>query len=277
MLYPVVPDNIKKHDFHFQRLEEIPEGVFDQIRQGFEVQKSTDPLISVNIIAWNEESNILRNLSSLSCLKSSFPIEFVYVDNNSTDRTAEIIRKCGITPVSELKQGYGFARQAALEHSHGKYIITGDADTIYPPTWIDGMIEPILKGKGVATYGTYSFIPNKGQNRFRFAFYEFFRDLIHRFRSINRPELCVVGMNFCFLRDMALSVGFIRSNARMEDGQMALAISKHGRLIRVAKIYARAWTVARSIENQRSFFIAISSRIIKEFKRLKIYFYKHAD
>ena len=271
----IVPQNIKKHDLHYQRLEDIPDETFEQIRQGFVKQKAEDPFVSVNIIAWNEESNILRNLSSLSCLQSSYPIEFVFVDNNSTDQTAEIIRRCGITPVSELKQGYGFARQAAIENSHGKYIITGDADTIYPPTWINEMLKPVLAGKGIAAYGTYSFIPNPGQKRFRFAFYEFFRDLVHRLRSVKRPELCVVGMNFCFLRELALSIGFIRSNARMEDGQMAFAMSKHGVLVRVAKIKARAWTVPRSIENKGSFFIEITSRIVKEIKRIKLYFYKH--
>jgi glycosyltransferase involved in cell wall biosynthesis len=275
MLRLIVPDNIKKHNFHYQRLKEVPEEIFKQIRHGFTKQKTEIPFVSVDIIARNEESNILRNLSSLSCLQSSYPIEFVFVDNNSTDQTAEIIRKCGVTPVLELRQGYGFARQAAIEHSHGKYVITGDADTIYPPTWIDEMLKPILTGKGIAAYGTYSFIPNQGQKRFRFAFYEFFRDLVHRLRCINRPELCVGGVNFCFIRELALSIGFIQSSERMEDGQMAFAMSRHGSLVRVGGGKSRVWTVPRSIENKSSFFVAIASRIVKEIKRIKLYFYKY--
>ena len=275
MLRPFVPANIKVHRFEYQTMEEIPEEVFECIRAGFAAQKTDSPLVSVNIIAWNEEQNIIRNLSSLSATKSKYPIEFVYVDNNSKDKTSEIIRRCGLTPVPERKQGYGFARQAALENSHGKYIITGDADTIYPPTWVDTMLKPILEGKGFASYGTYSFVPNKGQSRLRFAAYEFFRDIVHWLRSRNRPELVVGGVNFCFLREEALKIGFIRSNSRMEDGQMALALRKKGNLKRVTKLKAMAWTVTRSVDKSGSFFKAITSRIVKELKRAGIYFRKN--
>lgn len=275
MLRPVIPTNIKIHSFDYKKMEEIPEEIFERIKTGFESQKTDRPLISVNIIAWNEEQNILRNLSSLSAMKSIHPIEYVYVDNNSKDKTSEIIRKCGITPVFELKQGYGFARQAAMENSHGKYIITGDADTIYPPTWIDAMLKPILSGKGFATYGTYSFIPNKGDSRLRFAFYEFFRDIVHSLRTINRPELAVGGVNFCFPREDALKIGFIKSDSRMEDGQMAYALTKIGKLKRVTKLKAMAWTVTRSVERSGSFFNAITTRILKELKRLNVYFKKN--
>jgi len=274
MFRPIVPANVKKHRFDFKKMEEIPEEIFERIRAGFAALKTDQPLISVNIIAWNEEQNILRNLSSLSAMKSKYPIEFVYVDNNSKDNTSEIIRRCGITPVFETKQGYGFARQAALENSHGKYIITGDADTIYPPTWIDTMLTPVLEGKGFATYGTYSFIPEKGKSRLRFAFYELFRDIIHGARSRKRPELVVGGVNFCFLREAALKIGFIKSDSRMEDGQMAWALSKNGNLKRITGLKAMAWTVTRSVDKSGSFFQAITSRIVKELKRISIYFRK---
>lgn len=274
MFRPTIPANIKIHRFDYKRLEEIPDEVFEHIKAGFDAQKTDYPLISVNIIAWNEEENILRNLSSLSAMKSKFPVEYVYVDNNSTDRTSEIIRRCGITPVFELQQGYGFARQAAVQNSHGKYILTGDADTIYPPTWVDTMLNPLLKGKGIATYGTYSFVPDNGQSRLRFACYEFFRDMIHAARTINHPYLAVGGVNFCFPREEALKIGFIRDNTRMEDGKMAFELRKIGPLKRVTKSKAAAWTVTRSVDQSGSFLTAITSRLIKEIKRIDIYFHK---
>jgi glycosyltransferase involved in cell wall biosynthesis len=198
MFHPIIPENIRIHNYDFQDPDQIPESVFDRIKAGFAAKQQGQPLVSVNIIAWNEEQNILRNLSSLSAMDSTFPVEFVYVDNNSNDRTSEIIRKCGIIPVSESRQGYGFARQAALEHSKGEYILTGDADTIYPPTWIDEMIIPVLAGRSVASYGTYSFIPAKGKSRLPYSLYELLRNIIHSLRTIKRPELAVGGVNFCF-------------------------------------------------------------------------------
>lgn len=274
MFRPVIPKNVKVHRYEYRSLNEIPQEIFDKIKKGFEDQQADNPLISVNIIAWNEESNILRNLSSLSQMKCSFPVEYIFVDNNSKDKTSEIITRCGIKPIFEQRQGYGFARQAALENSKGKYIITGDADTIYPPTWIETMLNPILKGDVFGTFGTYSFIPGKGKSRLRFAIYEFFRDIIHARRARKYPELTVGGVNFCFPRKDALEIGFIKSDSRMEDGQMAYALLQRGKLRRITNIEGLAWTVTRSVERSGSFFSAILQRIVKESKRITIYFNK---
>jgi len=274
MFRPIVPSNVRIHWYEYQKLEDISEEIFERIRKGFAAQRTENPLVSINIIAWNEESNILRNLSSLSAMKSKYPVEFIYVDNNSKDKTSEIIRRCGITPVLELKQGYGFARQTAMESSHGKYILTGDADTVYPPTWVDSMLKPILAAKSLGSYGTYSFIPGNGQSRLSYAFYELFRDMAHALRKIKRPELIVVGMNFCFPREEALKIGFIKNDSRMEDGKMALALLKKGKLKRVTKLSSMAWTGTRTVEQSGSFFNIISSRVLKEVKRFSIYFHK---
>ena len=272
MFRPKVPTNIRIHEYNYQKLEDISEEIFERIRNGFAAQRTDKPLVSINIIAWNEESNILRNLSSLSAIKSTFPVEFIYVDNNSKDNTSEIIRRCGLSPIFEVKQGYGFARKTAMENSHGKYILTGDADTIYPPAWADTMLKPILSGKNLGSFGTYSFIPDKGQTRMRYALYEFFRDIVHVLRNIKHPELVVAGMNFCFPTEEALKIGFIKSNSRMEDGQMALALLKKGKLKRVTQLDSMAWTGTRTVEKSGSIFTAISSRIIKELRRINIYF-----
>lgn len=274
MFRPKVPSEILKHWHQYNNPDDIPKEVFDRIKAGFEAQRTDNPLISVNIIAWNEEAFILRNLSSLSAMKSQYPVEFVFVDNNSTDRTSEIIRKCGLNPIMETTQGYGFARQTALENSKGKYIITGDADTAYLPTWIDTMVKPLIEGNFLGSYGTYSFVPQAGQARIRYAFYELFRDMMHHFRSIKRPELIVVGMNFCFPSKEALEIGFIKSGARMEDGKMALALLKRGKLTRVTDSKSIAWTGTRTVEQSGTLLQAGIARILKDAKRLSIFFYK---
>lgn len=274
MFRPKVPSEILKHWHQYNNPDDIPQEVFDRIKAGFEAQRTDNPLISVNIIAWNEEAFILRNLSSLSAMKSQYPVEFVFVDNNSTDRTSEIIRKCGLNPIMETTQGYGFARQTALENSKGKYIITGDADTAYLPTWIDTMVKPLIEGNFLGSYGTYSFVPQAGQARIRYAFYELFRDMMHHFRSIKRPELIVVGMNFCFPSKEALEIGFIKSGARMEDGKMALALLKRGKLTRVTDSKSIAWTGTRTVEQSGTLLQAGIARILKDAKRLSIFFYK---
>lgn len=272
MFHPVIPSNIRMHNHSYTGADDIPEALYERIRAGFALLRSDNPLVSVNIIAWNEESNILRNLSSLSAMQSAYPVEFIIVDNNSSDRTSEIIRKCGLTPVSEKQQGYGFARQAALEASRGKYVVTGDSDTVYPPTWVDAMVGPLERGKGFATYGTYSYLPPAGKSRLGYALYELARNVVHALRTVRRPELAVGGVNFCFPREAALEIGFIRSDARMEDGKMAFALSKRGRLLRITGLRAIAWTATRSVDGEGSLVATFLSRIPKQLKWMKLYF-----
>jgi hypothetical protein len=56
---------------------------------------------------------------------------------------------------------------------------------------------------------------------------------------------------------------------------MALALLETGKIKRVTQLKAAAWTITRSVENNGTFFNAIKLRVIKEFKRISIYFYKH--
>ena len=266
------PKEVQEHFYTYKSYEEIPEEVFAKIRKGFEAQKSENPLVSVNIIAWNEEKNILNNLSSLSKLKTSFPIECVFVDNNSSDHTSDIIRKCGITPIMEKQQGYGFARQAAVQNSKGKYIITGDSDTIYRPEWVEIMLKPLLKNKAVATFGTYAFLPLDGIHRAEYVLYEIMRNILHNIRSFNRPELIVGGVNFCFPKDLALKVGFIKTDQRMEDGQMAMGLKKYGKLKRVTHPKTIGWTIPARVRESGSQLAAIWLRLKKESKQFHLYF-----
>lgn len=266
------PKEVHEHYYSYKSYEEIPEEVFARIKAGFESQNGENPLVSVNIIAWNEEESILNNLSSLSRIRVPFPIEYVFVDNNSKDHTSDIIRRCGITPILETQQGYGFARQAAMNNSKGKYILTGDSDTIYLPKWPEKMVAPLLAGKAIATFGRYAFLPRNGVDRSEYVVYEFFRNVLHKIRSINRPELIVGGVNFCFPRDLALQIGFIKTDARMEDGQMALQLKLRGKLKRITHPQTIAWTIPRRVQESGSQLAAIWLRLKKEARQFHVYF-----
>ena len=267
-----LPSEIKKHYFDYQSIEEIPHEVFERIKKGFSKQHSAQPLITVVVIAYNEEKNILKSLSSLSCLVSKYPFEVIVSNNNSKDRTQEILDRCGVQSVFEPKQGVGFARDAGLQIARGKYQLCADADTIYPSTWIDEMVEPLIKEKAVVVYGRVSFLPDGNKNRFTLAIYEVFKDIVIGLRAVKRPELVAGGASLGFITAQAKQIGWRTDVARGEDGQMVLALKKFGSIKMIKSKKSRIWTTARILDRDGSFLIMVSKRVWKELKRLHFYF-----
>ncbi len=116
------------------------------------------PFISVVVAARNEEENISHCIQSL--LRQDYPadkFEILIVDDFSTDKTAELIKKFE-TSVTNLKylssiaieQGniISYKREAiqtGINASKGKYILLTDADCIVPTTWISTYSEQFMK------------------------------------------------------------------------------------------------------------------------------------
>jgi len=70
--------------------------------------------------------------------------EIVVVDNNCTDRTAEVARALGARVVSETRPGYGAAYKAGLAAATGDVIITLDGDGTYPPEAIPALVDTLV-------------------------------------------------------------------------------------------------------------------------------------
>lgn len=93
------------------------------------------PTFSVIIPAFNEERLLPECLKSLS--QQIFKdFEVIVIDNNSTDKTAAIAAAYGARVVEEIHPGVCWARQAGLKAAKGKIIVSTDADTTYPDSWL---------------------------------------------------------------------------------------------------------------------------------------------
>src|SRR5258706_6191332 len=92
--------------------------------------------ISVVIPAYNEKNYIGKALESLT-KQTRHANEIIVVDNNSTDRTAEIAKEYGVTVIHEEKQGFTPARNRGFNEAKGDIIAWIDADTIVPPNWVE--------------------------------------------------------------------------------------------------------------------------------------------
>ena len=96
--------------------------------------------ISVVIPCYNEEEGIARVIPSLPASID----EIIIVDNNSSDRTAEVARTLGATVVREPKRGYGAAYKAGLSAVTGDITVTMDGDGTYPAEQIEECIAYLL-------------------------------------------------------------------------------------------------------------------------------------
>lgn len=93
--------------------------------------------ISVVIPCYNEEEGIARVIESLPASVD----EVVVVDNNSTDRTAEIAGSLGARVVKEARKGYGAAYKAGLPKVTGDITVTMDGDGTYPADQIEELVD----------------------------------------------------------------------------------------------------------------------------------------
>ena len=98
--------------------------------------------VSVIIPALNEERNIQDCLVSL--LRMDFrpdQREIVVVDNDSTDRTAEIIKDFPVRYVREERRGRSHARNKGIEVSRGEILAFTDADCVVSTGWLRELVR----------------------------------------------------------------------------------------------------------------------------------------
>ena len=86
--------------------------------------------ISVIIPVYNLEHWITPMLESLKAQQTTYDVEYIFVLNNCTDKSEEVIRKSGLdcTILNCTEQGCGCARNVGFENSHGYYIWFLDGD-----------------------------------------------------------------------------------------------------------------------------------------------------
>jgi glycosyltransferase involved in cell wall biosynthesis len=96
-----------------------------------------DQRITVIIPCLNEEQGIEKVLRRMP----EFVDQVIVVDNNSTDRTADVAESLGAQVIREHVRGYGRAYKKGFEFATGDVIVTLDGDHSYPPDAISYLLE----------------------------------------------------------------------------------------------------------------------------------------
>ena len=210
--------------------DKMPDDVLDDIKTRLAQKQSENPLVSVVVIAYNEERRLAACLWSLSEMTSQYPIEILGVNNNSGDRTEEVYQRVGLPYFNETRQSPGFARQCGLTHARGKFHFCIDADTLYPPRYIDLMMSKLIKPGVSCVSSFWSFFPDENHSSFGLFLFELVRDAFLYVQHFKRPELCVRGMVFAFNTEYARSVKIRTDIRRGEDGSLALSLKPYGKI-----------------------------------------------
>ncbi|MDP2720990.1 MAG: glycosyltransferase [bacterium] len=187
------------------------------------------PLISVVIPAYNEEKLLSEALEALK--KQTFPkekYEVIVVDNNSTDKTAEIAQDYDAKVLGCQVQGVAAARAAGSQAARGEIIVGTDADTQVAANWLEKIAthfqkDPVLLGLTGPAY--------LAKTNFLFSQASYFTfDLFQRLNfAISKPTFS--GFNYAVRADAYQHVGGINPQLpSAEDIDLSFKLAKIGKV-----------------------------------------------
>lgn len=252
---------------------EVPQHIVSETRERLAALQSDQPLASIVVIGYNEETHLQACLWAISEIKCKYPVEIIGVDNDSSDRTAEIYEKSGIPYYTEFQHSCGYARRCGLQHAKGKYYFDVDSDTLYPPQYYELMLEQLMRPGISCVSSTYGFFSDANHPRLSLRLFEMVRDLFLWIQHFKRPELSVRGLVFAYNADYGRQEPYRVDIIRGEDGSMALALKKYGKIKFVYDRRCKAMTGYGTIGEQ-SVWQSLIQHVKIQGKGLSRIFYK---
>jgi glycosyltransferase involved in cell wall biosynthesis len=164
------------------------------------------PSIAISIIipCFNEEQLISNCLTSITKQDFELPYEIIVVDNNSTDKTAEIARSFNVKVIKEAHQGVIWARQKGLTQAKGEIIAQADSDCIYPKNWLSLIYKHFSNSKVVAVGG-----PATGEKHPFWAYlvYKLGFGFVNFIYKLTGVVIYLGGFNFAFRKKTLQDLG----------------------------------------------------------------------
>lgn len=193
--------------------------------------KDFEPHISVIIPAYNEEKNIKGCLRSIRCSNyHKNKLEVIAVDDGSTDKTLEILKK--YKKVKVLKQKH-LGKVAALNlgilNSSCEFILTVDADTTLDKNCLKELVKPFSDKKVGATTGNNN-VKNKKSliSIFQNVEYHFINLIANSFSTVFNNGIWFSGSLACYRKTALEKIGYLKKDTIAEDQDSALELKKAG-------------------------------------------------
>lgn len=203
---------------------------------------SDNPSVSVIIPAHNEEDKLPQTLASLARQQYVGVLEFVIVNDRSTDATEQIIRNfmaqdsrfrlVNVEVPSRRLAPKVNAVNHGIKHSTGDIILTSDADCTYPAGWIAGMVSHFERDV-VMTVGYVESTPYGGAKTLsqRFETTDWFTlMLVARSLTHFGWKFASSANNQAYRRSAFEAIGGFGSGGRAPSGDEDLLTQRMGRL-----------------------------------------------
>ena len=190
--------------------------------------------LSFVIPAYNEEEYIGECLEAVTAQRQGLPydVEVIVVNNNSTDRTEDVVRRFpGVKIVEEKTKGLVPAREAGFKASTGDLIANVDADTRIPRGWIRRVMESFeADPKLVALSGPFIYYDAPWSVRFFTRVFYYISFALNTAAPWLFPV--VQGGNFVVRRTALEKIGGYRGDLNFygEDTDVAVRMNKVGKV-----------------------------------------------
>lgn len=117
-------------------------------------------LLTIAICTYNRAAYLRDTISELAKQRASGQIEILVVDNNSCDRTNEVLHdaisahpELALKVVQELQQGLSHARNRALRDAMGQFVLFIDDDIYLPDNFVENWIAFLKHAGTIAAAG----------------------------------------------------------------------------------------------------------------------------
>ncbi len=115
--------------------------------------------LSIVIPVYNEEKYIVKTLQAvLNADSLGLTKEIIVIDDNSTDKTLENIKKLSIPSliviIRKKNEGKGASLKEAILKTTGDVVLIQDADLEYSPTDYPRLLEPFVKHEADVVFGS---------------------------------------------------------------------------------------------------------------------------
>jgi glycosyltransferase involved in cell wall biosynthesis len=212
--------------------------------------------VSVIIPAYNEEAYIGR---LLACLKQQTykNFEILVVDNNSTDKTADIAKSFGARVVEETTQGMIAARERGFTEATGEIILRTDADTLVPPHWVETFYKAFKNHPDVVGIGGNLTLPIPF-GKLIINWYNFLCRL-----ALGHPQLN--GPNMAIKKSIWKTINVCRDDTKVhEDIDLSIHMAKKGKILFLPDMYV-TYSMRRF---KKSFFFTLGEYSFRQLRTI---------